>query len=141
MRIEDVPIPKPNADQVLIKVVVSGSNPKDWKVPIWMGDENHQGDDVAGIVHEVGSNVTEFKPGDRVAAFHEMMTPHGSYAEYAIAWDHTTFHIPEKTSFEGIFTSSLLFILLAPPIPPTHRVGTDDNNDHLQRARRSHWPP
>ena len=32
MRIEDVPVPKPNADQVLIKVVVSGSNPKDWKV-------------------------------------------------------------------------------------------------------------
>ena len=30
--IKDVPIPTPNADQVVIKVVVSGSNPKDWKV-------------------------------------------------------------------------------------------------------------
>ncbi|RYO99789.1 hypothetical protein DL764_006714 [Monosporascus ibericus] len=100
VRIVDSPVPKPNADQVLIKVVVSGSNPKDWKVPVWMNDDAHQGDDIAGIVHEVGSNVTEFKPGDRVAAFHEMMKPHGSYAEYAIAWQHTTFHIPEKTSFE-----------------------------------------
>ncbi|RYP56976.1 hypothetical protein DL770_010792 [Monosporascus sp. CRB-9-2] len=102
VRIVDSPVPKPNADQVLIKVVVSGSNPKDWKmkVPVWMNDDAHQGDDIAGIVHEVGSNVTEFKPGDRVAAFHEMRTPHGSYAEYAIAWQHTTFHIPAKTSFE-----------------------------------------
>lgn len=101
VRVEDVPIPKPNDDQVLIKVVVSGSNPKDWKAPFWLNDENHQGDDIAGIVHEVGVNVTEFKPGDRVAAFHQMRTPHGSYAEYAIAWQHTTFHIPKTTSYEG----------------------------------------
>ena len=104
MRIEDVPVPKPNADQVLIKVVVSGSNPKDWKAPIYMNDQNHQGDDLAGIVHEVGSNVTEFKPGDRVAAMHEMLVPHGSYAEYAIAWDYATFHLPDKTSFEGKYS-------------------------------------
>ncbi|RYP57158.1 hypothetical protein DL769_009659 [Monosporascus sp. CRB-8-3] len=100
VRIVDSPVPKPNADQVLIKVVVSGSNPKDWKVPLWRNDDAHQGDDIAGIVHEVGSNVTEFKPGDRVAAFHEMAKPHGSYAEYAIAWQYTTFHIPKKTTFE-----------------------------------------
>ena len=98
----DSPIPEPNADQVLIKVVVSGSNPKDWKVPEWVGNNINQGDDVAGIVEKVGANVTEFKPGDRVAAFHEMMTPHGSYAEYAITWAYTTFHIPDKTSFEGL---------------------------------------
>jgi NADPH:quinone reductase-like Zn-dependent oxidoreductase len=61
----------------------------------------NQGDDIAGIVDKVGANVTEFKPGDRVAAFHEMMKPNGSYAEYAIAWAYTTFHIPETTSFEG----------------------------------------
>ncbi len=48
----------------------------------------------------MGANVFEFQPGDRVAAFHEMRTPHGSYAEYAIAWQHTTFHIPATTSFE-----------------------------------------
>jgi NADPH:quinone reductase-like Zn-dependent oxidoreductase len=39
--------------------------------------------------------------GDRVAAFHEMGAPGGSYAEYALAWDWTTFHIPETTGFEG----------------------------------------
>jgi NADPH:quinone reductase-like Zn-dependent oxidoreductase len=103
VRIVDSPVPEPNADQVLIRVVVSGSNPKDWKVPEWMGTETNQGDDIAGVVEKVGASVTEFKPGDRVAAFHEMMTPHGSYAEYAIAWAHTTFHIPKNISFEGAY--------------------------------------
>jgi NADPH:quinone reductase-like Zn-dependent oxidoreductase len=54
-------IPVPNDDQVVIKVVVSGSNPKDWKVPEWRGTHQNQGDDIAGIVHQVGKNVTEFK--------------------------------------------------------------------------------
>lgn len=61
----------------------------------------NQGDDIAGIVEKVGVDVTEFKKGDRVAAFHEMMTPGGSYAEYALAWDHTTFFLPRDTSFQG----------------------------------------
>jgi NADPH2:quinone reductase len=28
--IKDTPIPEPKEDQVIIKVVISGSNPKDW---------------------------------------------------------------------------------------------------------------
>ena len=104
VRIVDTPIPKlESPDQVLIRVVVSGSNPKDWKLPDLLPGEDgtNQGDDIAGIVEEVGANVYEFKPGDRVAAFHEMRTRGGSYAEYAVAWAHTTFHIPKETSFEG----------------------------------------
>lgn len=45
--------------------------------------------------------------GDRVAAFHEMGYPGGSYAEYALAWDWTTFHIPPAKSFEGMAFSRL----------------------------------
>jgi NADPH2:quinone reductase len=69
------PIPSPSAHQVLIKVVVSGSNPKDWKVPIWAvgydGPEDttvgkakkgvNQGDDIAGIVEKVGDDVLGFR--------------------------------------------------------------------------------
>ena len=43
------------------------------------------GDDIAGFVHAVGQDVVEFKVGDRVAAFHEMTKPGGSYAEFAVA--------------------------------------------------------
>jgi NADPH2:quinone reductase len=67
----------------------------------------NQGDDIAGYVHAVGKNVTEFKPGDRVAAFHEMISPHGSYAEYALSWAYTTFHIPSTTTFEEAATIPL----------------------------------
>jgi NADPH2:quinone reductase len=69
-------IPSPDGKQVLIKVVVSGSNPKDWKVPEYAAEypnDNdgafmakakagiNQGDDIAGIVEAVGKDVIEFK--------------------------------------------------------------------------------
>lgn len=110
VQIVESPIPIPEPDQVVIKVVVSGSNPKDYKMPLpqqW-GKSFNSGDDIAGVVHSVGSNVVEFKPGDRVAAFHEISAPGGSYAEYAVSWDHTTFHLPKKTTFEGPFSSAVV---------------------------------
>ena len=101
VNVVDSPIPSPGPDQVVIKVAVSGSNPKDWKRAAMSDKPMNTGDDIAGVVHTVGSNVVEFHPGDRVAAFHEMMAPHGSFAEYAVAEAYCTFHIPKKTSFEG----------------------------------------
>ena len=64
-KIVDSPIPQAGKNQVLIKVVVSGSNPKDWKRAEGGGVLN-TGDDIAGIVHRVGLDVVEFRPGDRV---------------------------------------------------------------------------
>ncbi|KAF2139997.1 uncharacterized protein K452DRAFT_59154 [Aplosporella prunicola CBS 121167] len=107
VEIVDSPIPTPGPDQVVIKVIVSGSNPKDWKHPEWAKNPENSGDDIAGTIHSVGSNVYEFKPGDRVAAFHEMAAPHGSFAEYAVAWSHTTTHIPAGVSFEEAATLPL----------------------------------
>ena len=104
VEIVDSPIPKAGPSQVVTKVHVSGSNPKDWKYPEWTKKSINWGDDIAGVIHEVGEDVFEFKPGDRVAAFHTMKTPHGSYAEYAVSEAYTTFHIPRKTSFEGMWT-------------------------------------
>ncbi|KAK9416345.1 putative Chaperonin 10-like protein [Seiridium unicorne] len=100
VQIVDSPIPKPKADEVVIKVVYAGSNPKDWKVPEWFDSTGNQGDDVAGTIHEVGSDVTEFKKGDRVMGFHVMLSPHGAWAEYSVVPAHTTVHLPAQTSFE-----------------------------------------
>ncbi|KAJ5640176.1 uncharacterized protein N7484_008038 [Penicillium longicatenatum] len=107
--IRDTEIPVPKQDQVLIRVVVSGTNPKDWKVPRWIPNDNgtNEGDDIAGYVEAVGEGVVGFQKGDKVAAFHQMMTTDGSYAEYAIAPAHTTFHLPAKTSFEEAATVPL----------------------------------
>jgi NADPH:quinone reductase-like Zn-dependent oxidoreductase len=60
----------------------------------------NQGDDISGIVYSVGSSVKSFRPGDRVASFHEMLSPHGSFAEYAVGLDTSTFHLPDHVSFE-----------------------------------------
>ncbi|GAB7350169.1 hypothetical protein MBLNU459_g0834t1 [Dothideomycetes sp. NU459] len=101
VKIVDSPVPKAGPGQVVIKVAYSGSNPKDWKRPEYMDKgEANQGDDIAGTVYELGEGVSEFKKGDRVIAFHEMMKPGGSYAEYGVAWSHTTAHLPDKISFQ-----------------------------------------
>jgi NADPH2:quinone reductase len=102
VEIIDSGIPKPNANQILIKVLFSGSNPKDWKRPEWFHKPHNSGDDIAGIVEEVGENVTEFRKGDRVAALHEMLGPGGSYAEFGLAWEFATFHLPPNISFEEV---------------------------------------
>lgn len=116
--IRDVDIPKPGRNQVLIRVIVSGTNPKDWKFPKMIssnGEYTNQGDDIAGYIEAVGEGVVGFQPGDKVAAYHEIGKPHGSWAEYAIAWDYTTFHISEKTTFTGMlvtFSFSVFISLL-----------------------------
>jgi NADPH:quinone reductase len=112
VEIIDSEIPKPAASQVLIKIVFSGCNPKDWKRPEWFLKAHNSGDDIAGIVEEVGTSVTEFCPGDRVAALHEMMALGGSYAEYGLAWDYATFHLPPNISFEEVGTFSLQYHLV-----------------------------
>jgi len=107
--LEDIPIPEYGDDEVLIQVVAAGSNPKDWKHPMpnYFNVKLNQGDDAAGIVSAVGARVTGIRPGDRVAAFHVMDTPRGSYAEYAVAPANTVFHIPESLSFEEAATIPL----------------------------------
>ncbi|KAK3319569.1 hypothetical protein B0T19DRAFT_445374 [Cercophora scortea] len=59
---------------------------------------------MAGIVHAVGKDVYEFKPGDRVRALHEYGEENGSFAKYAVAPDWTTFHLSEDVSFQEATT-------------------------------------
>lgn len=104
--IVESPIPVAQKGQVLIRVMVSGSNPKDFKAAYFLPLSN-LGDDIAGYVESVGPGVSEYRPGDRVAAFHQIYTPHGAFAEYAIAWANSTFRIPDTVSFEEAATVPL----------------------------------
>lgn len=113
---DDAPIPTPSNTQVLIKIICAGCNPKDWKQPYFSKLSINSGDDMAGIVHSVGTNVLEFKPGDRVAAFHTMQSPGGAFAEYGLAESCTTFHVPEGTSFEEVGFNKLLLLWFGPTI-------------------------
>ncbi|KAF5703471.1 polyketide synthase enoylreductase [Fusarium mundagurra] len=108
VEIRDVPMPTAGPGELLIRTVVSGTNPKDWKIPKLMGgDPANHGDDIAGYIEAVGEGVTGFRPGDRVAAFHQMFAPYGSYAEYSVAAAKSAFHLPDATTFEESATIPL----------------------------------
>ena len=73
LKYEDVPIPEPKEDEVLIRVIAAGVNPYDvdlregadkrLKLPLALGL------DVSGLVEKTGAKVTKFKKGDPVYAF------------------------------------------------------------------------
>ncbi len=71
LKLEEIPTPKPEAGQVLLRVRAVGVNPYDTymragtyaiKPPL----PYTPGSDAAGTVEAVGSGVTKVKPGDRV---------------------------------------------------------------------------
>ncbi|PKK49558.1 hypothetical protein CI102_6113 [Trichoderma harzianum] len=104
---DNVPLPGPSPTQVLIRIVCSGFNPKDWKEPYFHKIESNSGDDMAGYVESVGKDVVGFQVGDKVAAFHTMRTLGGSFAEFGLAESSTTFLIPAHVSFEEASTIPL----------------------------------
>jgi NADPH:quinone reductase-like Zn-dependent oxidoreductase len=76
LEVNDVPAPRPGADQVLVRVVAAGINPGEAKVregmfaQMWPSTfPSGQGSDLAGTVAELGSGVTGFAVGDEVLGF------------------------------------------------------------------------
>lgn len=99
-------MPDIHPDQVLVKVVSIGVNPIDWKTRSGLRQERYPfkfpivlGQEMAGIVSKVGSQVSGFKPGDAVVGYG---TPsnRGTYAEfYAVDADKLA-HKPITVSFQ-----------------------------------------
>ena len=86
----DVPRPTPKPDELLVQVYAASVNPIDNMIPtgLFKAVVRFQlpatlGSDLAGVVTEVGSRVTRFKPGDAVFAnIFDLGT--GSIAEFAV---------------------------------------------------------
>jgi NADPH2:quinone reductase len=98
LQLVETPIPRPGPKEALVRVAASGVNFIDvyfrtglYKsaMPIALGQEG------AGTVEEVGAEVTEVAPGDRVA----WAMPRGSYAEYAIAPAAQLVKMPDSLDF------------------------------------------
>lgn len=108
---DNVSLPRPSPTQVLIRIVCSGFNPKDWKEPYFHKTASNSGDDMAGYVESVGKDVVGFQVGDKVAAFHTMRTLGGSFAEFGLAESSTTFLLPAHVSFEEVSLYRMHLIL------------------------------
>ena len=91
LQIDEIETPAPQAGEVLVKVIAASINPVDWKVragylqgvfkqpfPILLGE------DFAGTVAAVGTDVTDVKVGDEVYGSIPVVRG-GSCAEYLIA--------------------------------------------------------
>lgn len=102
LKYEEVPTPEPGPDEVLVKVAVASINPVDWKLrsgayknfmplqfPAILGN------DVAGQVVKVGSNVSQFQQGQKVMGYVSR-----SYAEYLTAKADTLVLVPEGLDLE-----------------------------------------
>jgi NADPH2:quinone reductase len=144
--IDDAPIPVHGEYDVLVRIVVSGANPIDWKAAdervakIIHGNlkaplHRNSGKDFAGYVHgksiplehliradsrpAVGAKILNFKVGDRVISLNHS----SGFAEYGLGPAHTTAHIPDNVTFEGMY-----------PVPIR-----DSSTDNLQRQQRLDW--
>jgi NADPH2:quinone reductase len=87
MQLVDIPRPQPGPKDALVKVAASGVNFIDvyFRMGLYKADlPVVLGMEAAGVVEAVGKEVTEVRPGDRVA----YAMARGSYAEYAVvpAW-------------------------------------------------------
>lgn len=93
------PVPRPNAEEVLIRIHAAGVNGPDvlqrkglYNPP--PGASDIPGLEIAGEVVEVGSAVSRFTRGDLVCA----LVTGGGYAEYAVANQHVTMMLPKGLS-------------------------------------------
>ncbi|HLJ27207.1 MAG TPA: NADP-dependent oxidoreductase [Candidatus Angelobacter sp.] len=110
LEVADVLVPEVGPNGVLVQVHASSVNPVDWKLrkgllsPIWkLRFPVIWGCDCSGVVSEVGSAVTLFKPGDEVYGFkHRMVaeTYRGTYCEYAVFPENTLSQKPANLSHE-----------------------------------------
>ena len=95
----DVPVPKPKPNEAIVKIAASGVNFIDvyfregrYPAPLPFVD----GQEGAGTVTEVGSDVKTLKPGDHVAYSNVL----GSYAEYAAVPAEKLVKVPSGISDE-----------------------------------------
>src|SRR6516164_4815141 len=85
LRLEEVPTPKPGPGEVLVRIHAVGVNPVETYIRAGTYARLPElpytpGNDGAGVVEEVGADVTEFKAGDRVYTAGSLT---GMYAEFA----------------------------------------------------------
>jgi NADPH:quinone reductase len=100
LKLEEVPVPRPGAGQVLVRIDAIGVNP----VETYMRAGKYgpkqfpftPGTDAGGVIEEAGPNVSKFRPGDRVYTSGSIS---GTYAQKALCTEAQVHPLPPKISF------------------------------------------
>lgn len=101
-----IPVPIPSKDEILIKLEATSVNPVDWKAHklrvllkpfLSRNSPIIPSTDVAGEVVEIGSEVRNFKTGDKVVAMLNVFTG-GGLSEFAKAKEYLTVSRPPEVS-------------------------------------------
>src|SRR3954469_1603170 len=125
--IQDVPEPKPKSTDILVKVKAVALNRAD--LGSAKGDTSHGaaagkpiGGEFSGEVIEVGSEVRDWKVGDRV-----MCHSPGSHAEYAVSDYGRAMKIPDGMSYETAATLPIGLNTLHQALVTAGRLKTGEN--------------
>ena len=107
MEQRDVPLPRAEKGQVVVKMHAAGLNRGEIFVGgvVHGGPEKLGGTEGAGIVSEVGAGVTGFKVGDRV--FGRLR---GTFAEYSVTNAHQLMPMPARLTWEQAAAVPTTFI-------------------------------
>ena len=103
LKYEDVPLPEPKENEILVRVIASGVNPAD---PLILNGKYAKefgthlplvlGYDMAGVVVRAGAKVTKLRVGDPVYAY---LLWGGGWAEYCISNEGESAIKPKSLSF------------------------------------------
>lgn len=108
LKLENVEMPVPKKNEVLVKVKANSANPADWHIMrgspffarlafgLFKPKTAAFGADFAGIIEKIGEDVTQFKVGDRV--FGELLNG-GAFAEYTSAPEACCAMMPQTANY------------------------------------------
>ena len=101
LRLEEVPTPQPGPGEVLVRMHAAGVNPVETYIRAGTYARLPElpytpGNDGAGVVEQVGANVSNFKAGDRVYTAGSLS---GTYGEFALCKKEQVHPLPANVSF------------------------------------------
>jgi NADPH:quinone reductase len=153
LTVQDVPTPRPGAEQVLVRIRAAGLNRADilqrvGHYPAPPGSpSNIPGLEFAGEVAELGAGVTAVQPGQRVYG----ICGGGGYAEYIVAHERMLVPVPDSldiiaaggvpevfmTVHDGLFTQANLAMAESMLV---HAVGSGIGTAAIQLAKAAGCP-
>ena len=104
LKMEDIPLPEPKDNEIVVRVMAASVNPVDYKIrsgkyPAVRKDQLPKvlGRDISGVVERVGSKIGKFKKGDAIYAM--LGSDIGGYAEYALVTEDEAAKKPAQLDF------------------------------------------